>query len=37
VQEGVDRRRTDKSADASSTRAPASAAYFTGLEWTTNS
>jgi signal peptidase I len=37
VQEGVDWRRTDENADASSTRAPASDAYFTGLEWTTNS
>ncbi len=51
VQEGVDRRRTDGSVDASRWRrtdadvdagqapvaASASAAYFTGLEWTTNS
>ncbi len=37
VQEGADLRRTDESADASRTRPPASVAYFTGLEWTTNS
>ncbi len=37
VQEGVDRRRTDENADASGMRPPASAAYFAGLEWTTNS
>jgi hypothetical protein len=37
VQEGVDRRRTDENADASAMREPASAAYFTGLEWTANS
>ncbi|MGD0452592.1 MAG: signal peptidase I [Solirubrobacteraceae bacterium] len=49
VHEGVDRRRTDDDVDASrwrgtdedvdAVRAPAtaSAAYFTGLEWTTNS
>jgi signal peptidase I len=37
VLEGVDRRRTDENGDASAARAPASATYFTGLEWTTNS
>jgi hypothetical protein len=37
VLEGVDRRRTDENGDASAARAPASATYFTGLEWTANS
>ena len=37
VLEGVDRRRTDENDDASAARAPASATYFIGLEWTTNS